>query len=337
MKQYIEKCLGGEHLTVDEASAAVETIMSGQATDAQIAGLLIALRAKGETIDELFGFARVMREKAIHVHVDDEDAIDIVGTGGDGLGTFNISTVTSFVVAGAGVTVAKHGNRSVSSQSGSADVLTALGVNVQLSPEKVQECINTVGLGFMFAPLFHPAMKAVAKPRTELGVRTIFNLLGPLTNPARVKRALIGTFSPTFAAKLAGVLSRSQMKRAFVVQSDDGMDEIALSAETNVFEIVGDFEPTRTKLSPESFGFDRLPLATIRGGTKEVNAAITLHVLNNERGAQRDIVVLNAAAAIYVSGKAKQLYEGKEMAIEAIDSGKALDKLSRLIEFTNHV
>lgn len=335
MKQYIEKCLAGQHLTVDEASAAVETIMSGQATDAQIAGLLIALRAKGETIDELFGFARVMREKAIHVHVDDEDAIDIVGTGGDGLGTFNISTVAAFVAAGAGATVAKHGNRSVSSKSGSADVLTALGVNVQLAPEKVQECINTVRLGFMFAPLFHPAMKAVAKPRTELGVRTIFNLLGPLTNPAQVQRALIGTFSPTVAAKLAGVLSRSQMKRAFVVQSDDGMDEIALSAETNVFEVIGDFEPTRTRLSPERFGFDRLPLTEIRGGTKEENAAITLRVLNKEEGPHRDVVVMNAAAAMYVSGKARHLDEAKAMSVESIDSGKALGKLKQLVEFTN--
>ncbi|MEK7249127.1 MAG: anthranilate phosphoribosyltransferase [Bacteroidota bacterium] len=337
MKQYIEKCLAGKHLTVSEASSAVEAIINGQASDAQVAGLLIALRCKGETVDELLGFARVMHEKAIRVYVDDEDAIDVVGTGGDGLGTFNISTVTSFVVAGAGVTVAKHGNRSVSSQSGSADVLTALGVNVQLSPEKVQACINTVGLGFMFAPTFHPAMKAVAKPRAELGVRTIFNMLGPLTNPARVKRALIGTFNPTIAEKLAGVLSRSQMKRAFVVHSDDGMDEIALSSETNLFEIDGAFEPSRKKISPKDFGFEVQPLTSIKGGTKEENATITLRVLNKEEGPHRDVVVMNSAAAIVVAGKAEHFDEAKETAIGAIDSGNALAKLKQLVEFTNRV
>jgi anthranilate phosphoribosyltransferase len=337
MKQYIEKCLAGEHLTLDEASVAVETIMSGRATDAQIAGLLIALRAKGETIDELLGFAQVMREKAIRVHINDEDAIDVVGTGGDGLGTFNISTVTSFVVAGAGVTVAKHGNRSVSSQSGSADVLTALGVNVQLSPEKVQACINTIGLGFMFAPTFHPAMKAVAKARAELGVRTIFNMLGPLTNPARVKHALIGTFNPTIAEKLAGVLSRSEMKRAFVVHSDDGMDEITLSGDTNVYEVIGEVKPLHKRISPNDFGFAVQPLSSIKGGTKEENASIALRVLNKEEGPHRDVVVMNSAAAIVVAGKAKHFDEAKEMAIGAIDSGNALAKLKQLVEFTNRV
>jgi anthranilate phosphoribosyltransferase len=192
MKQHIEKCLSGKHLTVDEASSALDTIMTGQATDSQIAGLLIALRAKGETVDELVGFARTMREHSVKVSIEDPDAIDMCGTGGDCSGTFNISTVASFVAAGAGVTVAKHGNRSVSSQSGSADVLTALGVNIQCSPETVQACINRIGIGFLFAPLYHPAMRYAAKPRTELGVRSIFNIVGPLTNPAGVKRQLIG-------------------------------------------------------------------------------------------------------------------------------------------------
>lgn len=335
MKQYIEKCLAGVHLTVAEASAAMETVVTGGASDVQIAGLLIALRAKGETVDELLGFARVMRDKAIRVHVDDEDAIDIVGTGGDGLGTFNISTVATFVAAGAGVTVAKHGNRSVSSQCGSADVLMALGVDVQILPAKVEQCINAVGIGFMFAPFFHPAMKAVAKARTELGVRTIFNMLGPLTNPANVKRGLIGTFNSVVAGKLAGVLRRSQMKKAYVVHSDDGMDEIALSGETSVFEIIGESEPSLTKISPSHFAFDVCAVSAISGGTKENNAAISLEVLNKKTGPHRDVVVMNAAAGIYLSGKSQNLDEAKSMAIESIDSGRALQKLKQLVEFTN--
>ncbi len=335
MKQFIEKCLSGSHLTVDEATAAMETIIAGDASDAQIAGLLIALRAKGETVDELLGFARVMRERAIPVRVEDADAIDIVGTGGDGLGTFNISTVATFVAAGAGVTVAKHGNRSVSSQCGSADVLMALGVDVQISPSKVERCINTVGVGFMFAPYFHPAMKAVAKTRTDLGVRTIFNMLGPLTNPARVKRGLIGTFNSSVAGKLAGVLRRSEMKKAYVVHSDDGMDEIALSCETNVFEIVGENEPSVTKLTPAHFSFDVCSVSLISGGTKENNAAITIDILNKKSGPHRDVVVMNAAAGIFLSGKAPGLSEAKLMAMESIDSGRALQKLKELVEFTN--
>ncbi|MFN0158770.1 MAG: anthranilate phosphoribosyltransferase, partial [Bacteroidota bacterium] len=194
MKQYIEACLSGKGLTTEEAASALEQIMSGQATDAQIAGLLVALRFKGETVEELVGFAQTMREKSIKIRVDDPDAIDIVGTGGDGKGTFNISTVVAFVVAGAGVTVAKHGNRSVSSQCGSADVLAALGVNIQTNPQMVEHCINKIGIGFLFAPMFHPAMKHASRSRTELGVRTIFNMLGPITNPAGVRRHVIGAY-----------------------------------------------------------------------------------------------------------------------------------------------
>jgi anthranilate phosphoribosyltransferase len=336
VKYYIEKCLSGESLKVEEASDALEAIVNGQSTDVQIAGLLIALRAKGETADELLGFARVMREKSVRVHVDDEDAIDIVGTGGDGLGTFNISTIASFVVAGAGVTVAKHGNRSVTSQSGSADILAALGVNIQLVPDKVQECINSIGIGFMFAPLFHPAMKAVAKPRAELGVRTLFNLLGPLTNPARVKRALIGTFNPKVAQKLADVLSRSNMRRAFVVQSEDGMDEISLSGMTNVFEILGEHQPKQSRISPSEFGFYMRTLDSIKGGTREENAAIANSILDGVRGPHRDVVVMNSAAAIYIAGRAERLEEAKALALESIDSGKAKQKLKALIDFTGN-
>ena len=336
-KKYIEKCLAGEHLSVAEATATVETIMSGAASDAQIAGLLTALRAKGETVDELLGFAQVMRSKATSINVDDDDAVDIVGTGGDGLGTFNISTVTSFVVAGAGITVAKHGNRSVSSRCGSADVLAALGVNIELPPTKVAACINTVGLGFMFAPLFHPAMKVVAKCRTELGVRTILNLLGPLINPAGVKRALIGTFNPIVAGKLAGVLDRMKMRKAFVVNSSDGMDEIALSGVTSVHEITSGSGLLSRELEPEQFGFERQPLDAIRGGTSKENAVITRNILAQEDGPCRDIVIMNAAAAIYIAGKTKSLEEAKEIAVGSIVSGRALEKLNQLVEFTNRV
>jgi anthranilate phosphoribosyltransferase len=335
MKKYIEKCLAREALTVDEASAAVETIMEGGATDAQIAGLLIALRAKGETVDELLGFARVMRRKAIPVRVDDREAMDIVGTGGDGLGTFNISTASAFVVAGSGITVAKHGNRSVSSQTGSADVLTALGVNVQIAPDRVESCINTLGIGFMFAPLFHPAMKAVARPRVELGVRTIFNMLGPLTNPAGVRRALVGAYRGDAADKMAGVLSRSAVRRAVVVHGDDGMDEISLSAKTNVVEVNGENTPRRSELSPEDFDFVRAPLSSIHGGTNEENAHIIRRVLSGERFPPRDIVVMNAAIAIQVAGKAELLADAKQLAEESLDSGRASRKLQQLVEFTN--
>ncbi|HEX9006002.1 MAG TPA: anthranilate phosphoribosyltransferase, partial [Bacteroidota bacterium] len=236
IKAHMEKVLSGEHLSTDEAAAALETIMTGEATDVQIAGLLVALRANGESVDELVGFARTMRLHAVRVRLEDPDAIDMCGTGGDGRGTFNISTVASFVAAGAGVTVAKHGNRSVSSRSGSADVLAALGVNISLPPERVEACINEVGIGFLFAPLFHPAMKHAGKARAELATRTIFNMLGPLTNPAGVRRQLIGAYSARVAGQLACALQRLGALKACVVHSEDGMDEISAAAGTRMFE-----------------------------------------------------------------------------------------------------
>lgn len=335
MKQYIEKCLAGEDLSVSEASQALELIMTNQATEAQIAGLLVVLRAKGESVSELVGFARTMREKSVRVHVDDPNAIDMVGTGGDGLGTFNISTVASFVAAGGGATVAKHGNRSVSSRSGSADMLSALGVNIQLEPQRVESCINAIGVGFLFAPLFHPAMKAVAKLRTELGVRTIFNMVGPITNPASVKRQLIGTFHRHLAGKLAGALQQLQTSFACLVHSDDGMDEVALSSNTSVLELDEGGMIRSYSVSPGELGFDLQPLSGIRGGEKEANAEIALRVLNREPGPSRDIVIANAAFGLYVSGKAKTIQEGKAMAAESINSGRALSKLNELIEYTN--
>ncbi|MCX6121154.1 MAG: anthranilate phosphoribosyltransferase [Ignavibacteriales bacterium] len=335
MKTHIEKCLSGEHLTVTEASNALDTIMTGQATDSQIAGLMIALRAKGETVDELVGFARTMREHAVKISIEDPDAIDMCGTGGDGLGTFNISTVASFVAAGAGVTVAKHGNRSVSSQCGSADVLTALGVNVQSSAETVQACINRIGIGFLFAPLHHPAMKYAAKPRSELGVRSFFNIIGPLTNPAGVKRQLVGVYNPQVAPILAGALQKLGAEKACVVHSNDGMDEVTLSSGTKVYEVNKNEQLREYHLQPEDFGFSKLTLDGLHGGDKNANAAIAMKVLQGGKSSARDVVVANAALGIYVSGKANTILEGKQKAEESINSGKALEKLKKLIQYTD--
>jgi anthranilate phosphoribosyltransferase len=335
MKTHIEKCLSGASLTVEESSLALDMIVTGQATEVQIAGLLVALRAKGETVDELVGFAQTLRERAVRLKIDDADAIDMCGTGGDGLGTFNISTVASFVVAGAGVTVAKHGNRSVTSKSGSADVLTALGVNVQCSPEIVQECINRIGIGFLFAPLFHPAMKHVAKPRMELGVRSIFNMLGPLINPAGVRRQLIGTYHPDAMRLLAGALRELGAVKACIVHSDDGMDEVTLSGRTGIVEVNDMAELREYSLYPTDFGLPPHGLDSIQGGDKDTNAAIALAVLRGEASPARDVVVANAALGLYVAGKASTMPEGKDIAVRSIDSGKAMEKLQQLITLTS--
>jgi anthranilate phosphoribosyltransferase len=335
MKKTIEKCLSGENLTVTEASSAFDIIMTGKATDSQIAGLMIALRAKGESVNELVGFARTMRAHAVKISIEDPDAIDMCGTGGDCAGTFNISTVASFVAAGAGVTVAKHGNRSVSSQCGSADVLMALGVNVQCSPETAQTCINHTGIGFLFAPLYHPAMKYAAKPRAELGVRSIFNIIGPLTNPAGVKRQLIGTYHSHAMHLLSGALQELGAEKACVVHSDDGLDEVALSNGTEVHEVNIHEQPREYHLQPEDFGFSQLTLDGLRGGDKNANALIAMNVLQGEKSSARNVVVANAALGIYISGKAKTLLEGKQKAEESINSGKAMEKLQQLIQYTN--
>ncbi|HUI64891.1 MAG TPA: anthranilate phosphoribosyltransferase [Bacteroidota bacterium] len=335
LKPYIQKCVAGENLSADEAASALDLIMTGQASDAQIAGLLIALRTKGETVEELVGFARTMREKAIKVKAEDPHAIDMCGTGGDGLGTFNISTVASLVAAGAGVTVAKHGNRSVSSQCGSADVLRALGVNVELQAGRAEQCLNAVGVGFLFAPFFHPAMKYAAKSRADLGVRTIFNLLGPITNPAGVRKQLVGTFHTDVASRLASALQQLSTHKACVVHSHDGMDEVAVSGETTVFEVEQTMDTRTYSVSPEHFGLPGHPQASIAGGTAEENAAIALKILNKEQGPHRDVVIANAAFGIYVAGRAPDLAQGSAMAAESIDSGNALHKLKRMVEYTN--
>jgi anthranilate phosphoribosyltransferase len=335
MKTHIEKCLSGNHLTVEEASSALDKIWTGQSTEAQIAGLLIALRAKGETVDEIVGFARTMREHSVKLKIEDPDAIDMCGTGGDGTGTINISTIASFVVAGAGVTVAKHGNRSVSSQSGSADVLAELGVDIQCSPEITQDCINRNGIGFLFAPLYHPAMKYAAKPRRELGVRSIFNMLGPLTNPAGVKRQLIGVYQSSVTQKIAFALQKLDAERACVVHSSDGMDEVALSGPTLVQEVNKNKELRQYNLQPDDFGLPHHPIDKIHGGDKSANAEVTLDILKGRKSAARDVVVANAALGIYISGKAADLREGRMKAEESIDSGRAFEKLQQLIKCTS--
>jgi anthranilate phosphoribosyltransferase len=334
MKQVLEKILGGNDLTADEAAAALDVIMTGQATDSQIAGLLIALRSKGESVDELVGFARTMRLHAVRVMLDNADAIDMCGTGGDGRGTFNISTVAAFVAAGAGATVAKHGNRSVSSRCGSADVLAALGVNIQMPSDRVEACINEVGIGFLFAPMFHPAMKHAAKPRVELGVRTIFNMLGPLTNPAGVRRQLIGTFSRDVAERLACALQRLSAVKACVVHSDDGLDEISVASPTTIFETSGEDAATERVVDATTFGLSPGTRNAVAGGSAEENAAIALAILRGEKVPGRDVVIANAAAGIYVAGRSDGLGVAAEAAREAIESGRAMESLKRLVDWT---
>lgn len=335
IRDAIEKCLERENLTAGEAAAVLDLIMSGEATESQIAGLLIALRAKGETTDELVGFARTMRARSVRIHVGDPDAIDMCGTGGDGTGTFNISTVASFVVAGAGVTVAKHGNRSVSSRSGSADLLSSLGVNIQLPPERVEECIHDVGMGFLFAPLFHPAMKHAAKPRTELGLRTIFNMLGPLTNPAGVGRQVVGTFRAEAVPLLAGALGLLGATKACVVYGEDGMDEVTVAGRTSIAEVNGTEKRRDFDVTAVDFGLVASPAGSFGGGTPEENAGIAMRVLRAEPGPYRDIVLANAALGLYVAGKSQDLPGGTARAAESIDSGRALAMLEKLKEHTN--
>jgi len=335
MKEIIQKLAERIDLTHEEATTAMKTIMEGRSTDAQTAAFLIALKLKGERTHEVQAFAEVMREKALHVSIDDPDAIDMCGTGGDGLGTFNISTTASFVVAGAGVTVAKHGNRSISSMCGSADVLRALGINIELPVEKVGNCINEIGIGFLFAPLFHPAMKHAAKARSELGVKTCFNMLGPMTNPAGVRRQLVGSFSHEAAEIMAAVFSRSNAAKVFVIHARDGLDEISLETPTRVFD-VGDRAGAREyDVDAEQFGLPPARASDLRGGSAETNASIVLNILYREKGPRRNVVVANAAFGLMAAGKVRTPREGVGLASESIDSGKALEKMHQLREFTN--
>jgi anthranilate phosphoribosyltransferase len=343
----IKKTVDRVDLTAEEAESVLEQIMTGECTDAQIASLLTALRMKGETVAELTGFARVMRRKAARVQprmnvsaeigdTEREALIDTCGTGGDVSGSFNVSTATAFVVAGAGVRVAKHGNRSVSSQCGSADVVEALGVKIELSPELIAQCIDEVGIGFLHAPLLHDAMKYVALARRQMGIRTIFNMLGPLTNPAGANTQVVGVYASHLTELLARVLKELGSKRALVVHGNDGLDEITITCETKITELNNGRLETYL-VSPEAFNLTRAAASDIRGGDASQNSEIVVEVLKGGRGPRRDIVLLNAAAAFLAGSKVSDLKEGILLAAESIDSGNAMKKLRQLIEFTNRV
>lgn len=333
IREAISKIVDGIDLTEQESEMVMEEIMGGQATQAQIASFLTALRIKGETVEEITGAARIMRQKSTKIQVDDPNMVDTCGTGGDRSHTFNISTAAAFVVAGAGVTVAKHGNRSVSSRCGSADVLKALGVKIDISPEKVERCINDIGIGFLFAPLYHPAMRHAIGPRQEIGIRTIFNILGPLTNPAGASCQVIGVYSSHLTERLARVLVNLGATHCMVVHGSDGLDEITITGETTVSEGYGGNVKTYT-VRPGDFGMRTGTIEDIRGGDAMDNARIIEKVLNGEIGPRRDIVVLNAAAGIFVGGKTANFKTAIQIAEESIDSGKALEKLEALRSLT---
>jgi anthranilate phosphoribosyltransferase len=348
IRKAIARIVEGENLSEGEMIEVMNQIMSGECTPAQIGSFITALRMKGETVEEITGAARVMREHATpirvgrnvldmdrdDINIDRETILDVVGTGGDGTNTFNISTTVSFVVSACGVKVAKHGNRSVSSACGSADVLEKLGINLDVTPETVERCIAGIGIGFLFAPALHGAMKYAIGPRREIGIRTIFNILGPLTNPAGADCQVMGVYRASLVEKLAGVLHRLGCRHGFVVHGSDGMDEMTLTGETLVAEVT----PAGVRLSsvtPEQVGLARCPMEILKGGDATANAAIVRAILAGEQGPRRDIVLLNAAYALVAAGKAASPAEGIILAAEAIDSGRAMGQLKRLTELTN--
>ncbi|WP_371381582.1 anthranilate phosphoribosyltransferase [Sporomusa aerivorans] len=333
LKDYLSQAVAGQNLSREDARKAMQVIMSGQASELQIAAFLTALRMKGETSMEVAGFAEAMRNYALKVECSSPKIIDTCGTGGDCRGTFNVSTAVAFVLAGAGMHVAKHGNRGVSSSCGSADVLTALGVKLELPARGVAEAIDTIGVGFIFAPRFHQAMKYAVNPRRELGFRTVFNLLGPLTNPAGAHCQLIGVYDPALTATAAHALAGLGISRAMVVHSQDGLDEISTTAPTLVAEVCGGEIKTYT-IDPAMYGFSRCTLADYQGSTSVENARIIIRLLQGEPGFKRDIVLINAAAALVVADAARDIREGLELAAASIDSGAALAKLTALQKFT---
>ena len=334
IKDAIAKLADRSSLTEQEAESVMLNIMEGMATPVQIAAYLMGLRLKGETIEEIAGSVRAMRAKAVRIAIGDPLVVDTCGTGGDGAHTFNISTTTALVVAGAGLTVAKHGNRSVSSKSGSADVLSALGVKIDLPTERVADCINEVGIGFLFAPLYHGAMKYCAGPRQEMGIRTMLNLLGPLTNPAGAIIQVLGVYEGRLTSLLGNVLMRLGSQHCFVAHGMDGLDEITLSAKTQISEAKGGVL-SNYLLDPADFGLTLVPAKQLAGGTPQDNAAITRDILQGRKGPKRNIVCLNAAPALVAGRKAASLQDGFLLAGQAIDSGAAAEKLARLIAFTN--
>lgn len=334
LKPYIAKVTDGIDLTQNEAMEAMDIIMNGRATDAQIAGFLTALRIKGETIDEITGFAKIMREKANTI-TGCRDAVDIVGTGGDLANTFNISTTSSFVIAGCGAKVAKHGNRSVSSKSGAADVLESLGVKISSTPEQAKEMIENIGISFLFAQNYHGSMKYVGPARRDLGIRTVFNILGPLANPANTNYIILGVYDKDLLEPMAGVLMNLGIKRAMLVYGNDRLDEISVSDKTSVCEI-NNGKTSLYEINPEDYGMKLADKSEIVGGTADENSRITLGILKGEiQGAKRDIVILNAASALYITGKAASIAEGINLAKASIDGGWALAKLNHLIEYSN--
>ena len=349
IKKAIAKVVEHENLTEGEMIEVMNQIMSGECTPAQIGAFITALRMKGETVEEITGAARVMRERATpirvgkgvlgidrdDINIDRETILDVVGTGGDGTNTFNISTTVSFVVSACGVKVAKHGNRSVSSACGSADVLEKLGINLDVTPETVENCIDQIGIGFLFAPALHGAMKHAIGPRREIGIRTIFNILGPLTNPANADCQVMGVYRADLVEKLAGVLQKLGCRHGFVVHGSDGMDEITLTGETLVAEVTPAGGVTLSNINPEQLGLPRCQMAELKGGDAVANATIVKAVLAGELGPRRDIVLLNAAYALVAAGKAVTPTEGMSLAAEAIDSGLAMLQVEKLAALTN--
>lgn len=348
IKKAIARVVDHENLSEGEMIEVMDQIMSGGATPAQIGSFITALRMKGETVDEITGAARVMRDRATpirvgrgvldidrdDINIDQETILDVVGTGGDGTNSFNVSTTVSFVVSACGVKVAKHGNRSVSSLCGSADVLEKLGVNLDVTPEKVEQCIAEIGIGFLFAPALHGAMKHAIGPRREIGIRTIFNILGPLTNPAAAECQVMGVYSEQLVEKLAHVLHKLGCRKGFVVHGMDGMDEVTLTAATSVAEVT----PAGVRISlftPEDLGFNFCSMDELRGGNADENAVIVRGILSGDSGPRREIVLINSAFALVAAGKAATLEDGVRLAEEAIDSGRALKQLEKLAAMTN--
>jgi anthranilate phosphoribosyltransferase len=338
IREAIARVVEGQHLTMEEMTLTMEEITSGQATPAQIASLITALRLKGETVEEITAAARVMRDKAVPIKVargpDAPVLVDTCGTGGDQIHTFNISPATAFVVAGAGVRVAKHGNRSVSSSCGSADVCEALGINLDLSPEEVARSVDEHGIGFLFAPALHGTMKHAIGPRREIGIRTIFNILGPLTNPAGAEVQILGVFRKDLPGVMAEVLGKLGCRRALVVHGEDGMDEITTTGSSHVAEW-HDGRVRQYKVHPEDFGIPVGTIDEIRGGNAEENARIILELFEGKKGGKRDIVLLNAGAALHAAGSADTIEKGIELARQAIDDGKAMEKLQAMIRHSN--
>jgi anthranilate phosphoribosyltransferase len=335
MRSAIRAIVGGSDLELADAAEVMEQIMTGEATPAQIAALLTAMTMKGETAEEIAGMARVMRARVTPVAFD-APLVDTCGTGGDGAKTFNISTTAAFVVAGAGLTVAKHGNRAMSSASGSADVLEGLGVKIDLDAEGVARCLREAGIGFMFAPMFHPAMRFAAPVRREIGIRTVFNILGPITNPAGAQHQVVGVPLASLAQKLARALSHLGMAHALVVHGDGGLDELGLSGPNLIFEVKGSAEPRRTVIGPDELGLERASAEELRGGDVQENTAITRRILaGQEQGAKRDVVLLNAAAALVAADAAPSIEVALPMARASLDEGHALERLERLIAVSN--